>query len=176
MYIGSSSAARLFIDMENSLPTIPTTFDGSFRSPFGRHTSRAVDYIDLVLYVIPAIFVRHFKNLQTRVSVLSIVHFMQIALQWSVSRPQQEQMESLLETWNNYLLNQVEENKLPVNVFTPNQHYLQHLPDMIAQLGPPVMYSARPIEGTIGRYENRLKSRADVGGGSKERHGETCCN
>jgi hypothetical protein len=65
--------------------------------------------------------------------------------------------------WNGYLLEQVEEGKLPVNVFTPNQHYMQHLPDIISQLGPPVMYSTRCLERTIGDYKRRLKSAVDPG-------------
>ncbi|SAM00595.1 hypothetical protein [Absidia glauca] len=72
-------------------------------------------------------------------------------------------MKSLLAVWNGYLLEQVEEGKLPLNVFTPNEHYMQHMSGIISRLGPPVMYSTRCLERTIGDYKRRLKSAADPG-------------
>jgi hypothetical protein len=66
-------------------------------------------------------------------------------------------------SWSEYLVAQVAGGKLPVDVFTPNQHYLQHLTTMIRHLGPPFAYGARCLERTIGGYKRVLKSTKDTG-------------
>jgi hypothetical protein len=72
-------------------------------------------------------------------------------------------MKRSLDNWNLYLIDQVEKRKLSRNVFTPNQHYLNHLPAMITKLGPPIGYSTRCLERTIGVYKGRLQSTIDPG-------------
>jgi hypothetical protein len=53
--------------------------------------------------------------------------------------------------------------KLPVNVFSPNQHYLHHVPHMVGKLGPFLYYSTRSMERTIGEFKSRLRSKVDPG-------------
>ncbi|SAL97130.1 hypothetical protein, partial, partial [Absidia glauca] len=47
LFIGSKETARLFGLMEASRANIPVSFDGAFKKPFGKHTTRAVDWIDM---------------------------------------------------------------------------------------------------------------------------------
>lgn len=63
---------------------------------------------------------------------------------------------------------QVREKKLPRTVFTPNQHYMNHLPKMITKLGSPIEYSTRSLERTIGNYKSRIRSRTDPGAESSK--------
>jgi hypothetical protein len=60
-------------------------------------------------------------------------------------------------------MQQVETNKIPVSIFTPNMHYLTHLPEMVKKLGPPIGFSARCLERTIGDYKGELRSKVDPG-------------
>jgi hypothetical protein len=72
-------------------------------------------------------------------------------------------IQSSLDFWNRFLVSEVQAKKLPVTIFTPNQHYANHLPDMIRKLGPPIGYSTRCLERTIGVYKQRLRSTIDPG-------------
>ena len=45
------------------------------------------------------------------------------------------------------------------NVFTVNMHYINHLSDAIANLGPMRLISARPLERLIGSIKSSIKSR-----------------
>ncbi|SAM00067.1 hypothetical protein [Absidia glauca] len=154
---------KLFDMMENSLACIPTCFDGSFRHPFGKHSTRAVDWIDIARFAIPALFVGKFQDHGARVAMLSIVAFIQTVLHKDLQATQLVNMKRSLEVWTTYLLNQVDEGKLPVSVFTPNEHYLQHIIEIIKRLGPPTYYSPRCMERTIGLYKRRKRSTKDPG-------------
>jgi hypothetical protein len=85
LYLGPQETARLFGLMEDSLPNIPTSFDGAFKKPFGKHSTRAVDWIDMTRYVIPALFVPRLVDPLAQTAVLSLISCIQIALQKSIS-------------------------------------------------------------------------------------------
>ncbi|SAM02737.1 hypothetical protein [Absidia glauca] len=154
---------KLFVDMEHSLRSIPTTFDGSFRTPNSKHTTRAVDYLAIVTYAIPALFVNEMVNGEAKHALKSIVKFLQLAQLRSISDQQLDDMDRYLQAWNDFLQAQVDDNKYDITVFKPNYHYLQHITAMIRQLGPMYAFSTRCLERTIGMYKRKLKSTKDSG-------------
>jgi hypothetical protein len=93
LYLGETVMATLFKTMSDSLHQIPTSFDGSFHTPSSKHTTRAVDWIDIVRFVIPVLVVPKLSNHQAQLSVLNLVKFMQIALQKTISTDQLEEMD-----------------------------------------------------------------------------------
>ncbi|KAI8335441.1 hypothetical protein BC941DRAFT_453823 [Chlamydoabsidia padenii] len=62
LFLGVTKVGRLFEKMDKSIPYIPTSFDGSFRTPFGKNTCRAVDCIDILRFVVPAVFVPKIRD------------------------------------------------------------------------------------------------------------------
>ncbi|ORZ07085.1 hypothetical protein BCR42DRAFT_311861, partial [Absidia repens] len=163
LYIGEKVAKIFFAMMEDSRSTIPAVFKGSFRQPYSTFTTRAVDYIDIVRYIIPSLFVPAYSNRSAMDALLSLVMIIQIAIQPVISNDLLDQMQDSLNTWNSFLMDQCNGEKLSINVFVPNQHYLNHLPLMIKKLGPPIGFSTRCLERTIGVYKSRLRSKRDPG-------------
>jgi hypothetical protein len=82
--------------MENTRSTIPAVFDGSFRQPISTHTTRAVDWIDIVRYIFPSLFVPAYSCSacstpnactcsDTKDALLSLVTILQITLQPTIN-------------------------------------------------------------------------------------------
>jgi hypothetical protein len=95
LFLGHAAITKLFDGMEESLPLIPTSFKGSFRKPFGQNTTRAVDWVDIARYVISALFISKFKDPDTKTAVISIVKFLQLSLQPTITPTQLTRMKRL---------------------------------------------------------------------------------
>jgi hypothetical protein len=93
LYLGGNSTKRLFAEMEQSCYTIPSIFHGSFKQPFGTHTTRAVDWLDIIRYVIPTLFVPSYKDSCTKDALLAITTVVQIALQTDITDSLLEELE-----------------------------------------------------------------------------------
>jgi hypothetical protein len=93
LFLGQAAATKIFGDMERSRSLIPTAFHGSFRKPHGRHSTRAVDWIDIARYTMPALFVCKLKDPGAKVALLSIVKFIQISLQPTITISQLGKMQ-----------------------------------------------------------------------------------
>jgi hypothetical protein len=91
--LGDRRLADLFVAMENSLHQIPATFDGSFRVPFGKNTTRAVDWIDIVRFAVPALMVPKMRDPGSKMAVMCLVTFIQLSLQKKIGASQLEEME-----------------------------------------------------------------------------------
>lgn len=85
LYLGERTTNALFIEMENSLPTIPTVFDGSFRPPISTYTTRAVDWLDIIRYIIPSLFIPAYETTIAKDALLALVTIIQIALQSNIN-------------------------------------------------------------------------------------------
>ncbi|SAM04433.1 hypothetical protein [Absidia glauca] len=163
LFLTNVKVQGLFADMENSRCGIPASFDGSFRTPHSKYTTRSVDYLALISYVVPALFVAELRTAEAKHALLSVVKFLQLAQLRSITEQQLNIMDEHLQVWNDYLQAQVNDQKLTITVYKPNYHYLQHVTAMIRQLGPLYSVSTRCLERTIGRYKKMLKSTKDSG-------------
>lgn len=58
---------------------------------------------------------------------------------------------------------EIDLGKINERVFTVNNHYLSHLPYLIKAMGPLKCYSCRPMERTIKKFTNLIKSTSKIG-------------
>ena len=70
--------------VNQSRVNIPSAFEGTWNSAVG--ISRAVDYIDFLLYVVPTIILPLVRSSQSRTALMNLVEGCSIALQWRISR------------------------------------------------------------------------------------------
>ena len=65
---------------------IPTSFQGSFDNVFSKiDGTRAVDWLDILLYIVPTIVVPYLPNTEVKNAVLSLVKGCALALQWTLT-------------------------------------------------------------------------------------------
>ncbi|KAI9245565.1 hypothetical protein BDA99DRAFT_543660 [Phascolomyces articulosus] len=147
--------------------------DGDVRDVFTRSgSSRAVDYIDFLLYVVPTVVyeVLEENECSDRDSLMNLVNGCSLALQLEISNKEEqaeregdpEQPSNLerlyLHQWHIFML-----NDMPHNLYTINMHMLRHLADSIEVLGTPRTISTRNIERAIGEIKAYIKSRVAPG-------------
>ncbi|KAG2230925.1 hypothetical protein INT48_003325 [Thamnidium elegans] len=77
-----------------------------------------------------------------------------ITQKYSISESNLVELNCCIEVWQEFLVN----NFYP-NVFTINMHYLNHIREDIATLGPLRLVSTRPLERMIGSVKSSIKSR-----------------
>lgn len=65
--------------------------------------------------------------------------------------------------WHKFLKAEIEDKRLSVAVFVPNNHYLTHIGHITRKNGCMRAYSARSMERTIGRYSRLIKSKVFAG-------------
>jgi hypothetical protein len=70
--------ARLTQDLDHSRKWIDKQdFDGSFRTPKSKYTTRAVDWIALVCYAVPSLIVPTIQDDEAVAALMAIVRFVQ---------------------------------------------------------------------------------------------------
>lgn len=69
--------------VNNSRVDIPSAFEGTWSSSVG--ISRAVDYLDFLLYIVPTIMIPLIKNDHCKSVLMNLVDGCSIALQWRIS-------------------------------------------------------------------------------------------
>ncbi|OAD72690.1 C2H2-type zinc finger transcription factor [Phycomyces blakesleeanus NRRL 1555(-)] len=115
---------------------IPTSFQGSFNNVFAKiDGTRAVDWLDFLLYLVPTLVVPYLPNRAVKTALLSLV-------------------KDTSSTGTRFYTN---------NVFRPVQHYLVHIPYIIKQQGPLRCYSTRSMERVIGIFSKLIKSKSKGG-------------
>ncbi|OAD65330.1 hypothetical protein PHYBLDRAFT_153575 [Phycomyces blakesleeanus NRRL 1555(-)] len=97
-----------------------------------------------------------------RNALLGLVQPCNLLMSWELSAEEQTSIKSKLEIWNMYLESLLTSGKIKINIFTINQHLLQHYPLMIDAYGPPHAYSARSVEQAIGEYLRAIKSNSAI--------------
>ncbi|OAD65392.1 hypothetical protein PHYBLDRAFT_176159 [Phycomyces blakesleeanus NRRL 1555(-)] len=143
--------------------TIPTSFHGDWRDVYKNPRSfKAVDWADFLLFVIPTLVAEHIGDATARNALLGLVQACNLLMSWELSAEEQTSIKSKLEIWNMYLESLLTSGKIKINIFTINQHLLQHYPLMIDAYGPPCAYSARSVERAIGEYSRTIKSNSAI--------------
>jgi hypothetical protein len=84
----NAKVQELFADMENSRCGIPASFDGFFRTPHSKYTTSAVDYLTIMTYVLPALFVAEPRTAEAKHAMLSVVKCLQLAQLRSITEQQ----------------------------------------------------------------------------------------
>ncbi|OAD66231.1 hypothetical protein PHYBLDRAFT_152803 [Phycomyces blakesleeanus NRRL 1555(-)] len=118
---------------------------------------KAVDWADFLLFVIPMLVAEHIGDATAQNALLGLVQACNLLMSWELSAEEQTSIKSKLEIWNMYLESLLTSGKIKINIFTINQHLLQHYPLMIDAYGPPRAYSARSVERAIGEYSRAIK-------------------
>ncbi|OAD78849.1 hypothetical protein PHYBLDRAFT_163942 [Phycomyces blakesleeanus NRRL 1555(-)] len=128
--------------------TIPTSFHGNWRDVYKKPGSfKAVDWADFLLFVVPTLVAERIGDATARNTLLGLVQACNLLMSWELSAEEQTSIKS---------------GKIKINIFTINQHLLQHYPLMIDAYGPPRAYSARSVEQAIGEYSRAIKSNSAI--------------
>ncbi|KAG2215776.1 hypothetical protein INT45_012494 [Circinella minor] len=151
-----SNAARQVIgsSVETSTSTIPSSiFEGDFRN---YHTKpgnmRAVDWTCFLMFVVPTM-VCDMLELQLGTEQAEDV----IDALASLMERYKILLDSFIK-WHQYM-----HDVIPINMYSSNMHYLQHIPEMVRLLGPLRCFSARSMEHAIGFLKKRIKSQKNPG-------------
>ncbi|KAI8332185.1 hypothetical protein BD560DRAFT_341296 [Blakeslea trispora] len=150
---------KLGVWIDQSKPTTSSVFEYSFNSRKGYY--RAVDWQQFLLYVVPTMVVPNLKYVEARNGLMSLVDACSIALQKEITSQEVIKMETFLFKWQQFLANEISNQRLNVRVWTMNNHFTTyHMADLIRQQGPLRHYSCRSFERTIQKYTNLSRSRA----------------
>ncbi|OAD68523.1 hypothetical protein PHYBLDRAFT_172950 [Phycomyces blakesleeanus NRRL 1555(-)] len=142
-FIPRTSLVTIGNCITSSRPYIPVSFQGSFDNVFSKiDGTRAVDWLDFLLYIVPTLVVPFLSNRAVKTAVLSLVKGCALALQWTLTSELLDEMDV---------------------VFRPVQHYLMHIPFIVKQLGPLRCYSTRSMERVIGVFSKLIKSKCKGG-------------
>ncbi|OAD71018.1 hypothetical protein PHYBLDRAFT_148233 [Phycomyces blakesleeanus NRRL 1555(-)] len=150
--------------IELSRSKIPVSFQGSWDNLMLKtEGTRAIDYIDLLLYVVPTLLVPLFTKVATQKALLALVRGCSISLQWNLNEELIVEMENHFSIWHQFLQAEITKNNISISVFSPVNHYLTHIGYMTRKVGNLRVYSTRSMERTIGRYLKLIKSRVFCG-------------
>lgn len=73
---------------------VPTSFQGSFDNVIAKTDgTRAVDWLDFLLYIVPTIIVPYLPNSSVKKALLSLVKGCALALQWTLTESLLDEME-----------------------------------------------------------------------------------
>lgn len=85
-YISKNNLKKIGASISESRQFVPTSFQGSFDNVINKtEGTRAVDWLDFLLYIVPTLVVPHLPNRTVRKAVLSLVKGCTIALQWALT-------------------------------------------------------------------------------------------
>lgn len=163
-YIDKKDLVKIGRLIEASKVNVPVSFNSKWVDPIKNSGgNRAVDYINFLLYQLPAYFVSYLSNKTTQETVINLVKACQLCMKWSISSEDLKVIKTNFESWVRFLKLQVEKKNLSPGVLKPTQHYLLHIEYIIKQNGPLRAFSARSMERAIGKYKKLLKSKSSVG-------------
>ncbi|CAO0799573.1 unnamed protein product [Mucor circinelloides] len=90
---------------------------------------------------------------------MALINGCSLALQWSITKAEIDQMDSDFKIWHEYFLRSaIAAGQLSERVFTINNHYLSHLKQLIMKMGSLRSYSCRPMKKTIKMFTNLIIS------------------
>jgi hypothetical protein len=138
-------------------------FNGSFRFPWSKYTTRAVDWIDLVRFVVPALIIPSLTDYEAQNALLSLVRFVQRTQCRQLTEDDLQHMDGDLLIWNTYVERMQQANRIARGFVKPNHHYLTHVTEAIRHLGPLCSYSTRSMERSIGGLKQLTRSNKDSG-------------
>ncbi|OAD66223.1 hypothetical protein PHYBLDRAFT_175516 [Phycomyces blakesleeanus NRRL 1555(-)] len=141
---------------------ITSSFDNIFSKIDG---TRAVDWLDFLLYIVPTLVVPFLPNRAVKTVVLSLVKGCALALQWTLTSELLDKMDvnRHFKHWHHYLSQQVQNKTISRSAFRPVQHYLVHIPFIVNQLDLLRCYSTQSMERVIGVFSKLIKSKCKDG-------------
>ncbi|OAD71059.1 hypothetical protein PHYBLDRAFT_148277 [Phycomyces blakesleeanus NRRL 1555(-)] len=149
-------------DPKSSAPstTDETPKKSSFDNVFSKiDDTRAVDWLDFLLYIALLFVVPFLPNRAVKTAVLSLVKGCALALQWTLTLELLDKMDVHFKHWHHYLLQQVQNKTISLSVFRPVQHYLVHILFIVKQLSLLRYYSTWSMERVIGVFFKLIKSK-----------------
>lgn len=159
-----SQLAYLDKGIKASHPLIPSTYSGSIRSISDHSFYRAVDWIHLVRFIIPTIFVDHFQDPSCNAALSNVSQACNIMCKPQIGPDDIEVLKECIDGWNDFLVAlSMDDGVIEETVFTVNLHLMNHVPDIMRRLGPMHSYSAFANERVIGEYKRSIKSRKEPG-------------
>ncbi|SAM02741.1 hypothetical protein [Absidia glauca] len=137
--------------MALSKPDIPVGhFDGNWDDIVKYPNTRAVDWINFVLFVVPTLLAPSLYYDNTREILNNLIIALHLCLSWKVDQEDRIFIKASISRFQSFLYTQIQSEKLLRNCCTANIHYLGHIAMMIERLVPLQTYSCRQLERTIG--------------------------
>ncbi|KAG2224367.1 hypothetical protein INT45_006767 [Circinella minor] len=171
MHMIGHGISHQFYDLLIGQYNLKTEWNKAHENPFQiDNIAEVLESIDVSRKKIPSEFTGDWANVSgilllktsdARKAAMSLVRACQTALSYSITRQQVNVVESDIKEWHSYLRTLINSQILSVSVFTPNQHYLSHVPELIRRMGPMVYYSCRCLERMVGVYSNLLRKSAN---------------
>ncbi|KAI8876095.1 hypothetical protein K501DRAFT_232612, partial [Backusella circina FSU 941] len=124
---------------------------------------RSVEWIEHFLFSFPSIISPRFKEENTTVAVKKLVRACLLAMQWSITKDELTEIESLIKHWFTYLDQLVTDKRISKTIFTFNHHVRCHIPYLIRKLGPLRAFSARSLERKVGTAKRSVRSTKNAG-------------
>lgn len=85
-FISKQSLVSIGKSLEESRQYIPTSFQGSFDNVIVKtEGTRAVDWLDFLLYIVPTLVVPFLKTRAAQQAILALVKGCSLALQWNLT-------------------------------------------------------------------------------------------
>lgn len=85
-YIHKDDLENIGASIENSRSHIPVSFQGSFDNIIAKiEGTRAFDWLDYLLYIVPTIVVPYLRGSAVKKAVLALVKGCSLALQWTLT-------------------------------------------------------------------------------------------
>ncbi|OAD75359.1 hypothetical protein PHYBLDRAFT_64283 [Phycomyces blakesleeanus NRRL 1555(-)] len=164
LFLSAGAQKKIDVAIEGTRESIPTSFHGAWRE-VARHAEyfRAVNWANFLLFVVPTLVAERIHNQDAQKALLGLVQACTLLMSWELSAEEQTSIKKNLIKWNSYLEGHFQNGKVGIEIFTINQHLLQHYPAMINAFGPPRAYSARSLERAIGEYSRSIKSNSAIG-------------
>ncbi|OAD75379.1 hypothetical protein PHYBLDRAFT_166626 [Phycomyces blakesleeanus NRRL 1555(-)] len=169
LFLSAGAQKKIDVAIEGTRESIPTSFHGAWRE-VARHAEyfRAVNWANFLLFVVPTLVAERIHNQDAQKALLGLVQACTLLMSWDVIQSfvfgtySDLSLRNLIK-WNSYLEGHFQNGKVGIEIFTINQHLLQHYPAMINAFGPPRAYSARSLERAIGEYSRSIKSNSAIG-------------
>ncbi|KAI9247212.1 hypothetical protein BDA99DRAFT_543056 [Phascolomyces articulosus] len=124
---------------------------------------KAIEWIDIMRYVVPTIIAEHIKDKDAKNALLSLSCKSNIIFKKTITEHDLKQLETNVWKWLNYLRHQVNQNNLKGSVFTITNHYLQYLSAFITDIGLPRWCAAFAMERALGEVKRKVKGRSKQG-------------
>ncbi|CAO3623086.1 unnamed protein product [Mucor hiemalis] len=175
-YVGNEDAYPFFLSnqsiekmrdaIDRSRNFIPATaFKGSFYG-YDPNRSKSIyrssDYIDFLQYNL-ILYVPLFEDSNVGDAIACLIRGVCLALQFSISTEDLNEIKSNFKVWFNILDKLVEQKKISIAVFKANVHHLDHAIFVIKQNSTLRGTSVRVMERNIGEIKKTLKARVNVG-------------
>ncbi|KAI9246296.1 hypothetical protein BDA99DRAFT_543388 [Phascolomyces articulosus] len=134
------------------------TLSTNFSSNCGNidtHSSfyRSIDWIHFTLYLLSSILLEYYSDQRTCDALILLAKIFKYICSHEICKDDIHDIKDAVGKWNNWLLDQVNNKRLPGSVFTINQHYLMHVYKLIECLGPMPHFAAFCIERAIDKHE-----------------------